>query len=462
MSADLGPRDRKVFEGDSMTTKENRSAMGQPRLARLLYDIVFFFFALLYIPTFLVKGKHKAGFFSRFGRVSKAVKRSLAGKKVIWVHAVSVGEIVQAVRLVNSLREEAEDCKFVLTATTTAGREVALKLKGDDDTVLYFPVDFRGCVRRFIRDIAPRAVIILETEIWPNLIFELSKRGVPVFIVNGRISDRAIGKYRLARFFLKPVLNRLTKIWVQDELMQSRFIDLGADPDLVSVTGNMKFDWEPAADHLQTAERMERALKGSGSFLCIVGSTHEGEEDIIFDLFRSLRKKFLSFQLLIAPRHLTRLESIEARAAKKGVETKRVSNFLDESQKGIPNADEGTILILDKIGVLASLYRLADVVVIGGSFVPVGGHNLVEPAYFEKPILFGPHMHNFKEMAEAFKGANAAIEVKDAGGLEKVILSLAQDPHRRKTLGSAAKKLVSQHQGATGRNVQELLSLLKL
>ncbi len=424
---------------------------------RFLYDICFLIFALFYLPFFLMKGKHKQGFLTRLGLVPRPIRESLAGEKVIWVHAVSVGEMVQAIRLVNALREKLREFKFVLTATTATGLEVAQKLKNDEDTALYFPVDFRICVSSFIRGISPQAVVILETEIWPNVIYELSRRKIPVYIVNGRISDKAIDSYRRVRHFLRPVLNRLSGISVQDDLMKARFLDLGADARLVSVTGNMKFDWRPAPQSGEAVENLKRALKPSDSFLCIAGSTHEGEEEILFEMYSSVRRLFPSFRLLIAPRHPDRIEAIEARALRKGVDVKRVSRI---AASGV--VPEHAVLLLDTMGLLSSLYRLADVVFVGGSLVPSGGHNIVEPAFFERAIIFGPHMQNFREMAEAFKKANAAIEVKDRGELEKALVSLLKDSKTRGALGLAAKSLVLRHQGATERNTQELLSAFKI
>ena len=410
---------------------------------RILYDIVFFFFSFLYLPFFFIQGKHRGGFLQRFGVVPKREREQLAGKKVIWVHAVSVGEMSQAVRFAQELKRRIESTTIVLTATTVAGKELAEKLKAPDDVVLYFPIDFRCCVRSFIRVVQPRVLAILETEIWPNLICELSAKKIPVFIVNGRLSDRAIQGYRRVRFFLKAILNRLTQAAVQDHEMRGRFIKLGMDQRRVTVTGNMKFDWTPPLSGHDVVEKIREGFLKPGTLLMVAGSTHEGEEEILFKLFKSVRPKYPGFKILIATRHLNRLESIEAKAA----------------SMNIP-INEG-VLLLNQMGVLANVYRLADLVFMGGSLVPVGGHNLAEPAFFEKPILFGPFMQNFKEMAEIFKNQQAAIQVRDGEDLEKIVLSLAGDEHRRRALGLAAKKLLGAHQGATEKNVQMIFKELQ-
>ncbi len=198
---------------------------------RFLYDILFFLFSLIYLPFFLIKGKHKKGFLSRFGVVPDDAKEKLLGKNMIWIHAVSVGEMAQALRLTEALKTKYKNTRFVLTATTATGKEIAEKFKKPEDIALYFPVDFRASVGAFVRNIHPKAMIILETEIWPNLVYTLTEKKIPVFIMNGRISDRAFPQYERLRFFLKPLLNRLTSVGVQDERMRSRFLSLGLAPE---------------------------------------------------------------------------------------------------------------------------------------------------------------------------------------------------------------------------------------
>jgi 3-deoxy-D-manno-octulosonic-acid transferase len=423
-------------------------------LSRLVYDAVFFVFSLVYLPLFLLKGKHKAGFMERFGFVPAKTAAALAGKKVLWVHGVSVGEVVLALRLVDELRGRFGIEKFVLTTTTAAGREVAAKGKRAEDELLYFPADFRGSVRRFAAAVRPASVVILETEIWPNLLHELSARNVPVYLLNGRISDRAIGKYRLLGGFLTGVLSKFNGIGVQDEVMRERFVEIGAPAARVHVTGNIKFDWQPTAQAEEAAEAIGRRVRREGATLCVAGSTHEGEEAMIFGAYTKVRERDPRFGLVVAPRHMNRLASVEAAAARARVTVEKLSG----PEKGGADAP---VYVLDRMGVLASLYRHADIVFMGGSLVPVGGHNLVEPAYYEKPIVFGPYMQNFKEMAAEFKKAGAAVEVRTESELADALASLASDAGRRSELGAAAKRLVQRHQGATRRNIERFLSPLE-
>ncbi len=418
---------------------------------KFLYSVLFFIFSLFYLPTFFMKGKHKGGFSERLGIVPESVVKGLQGKKVIWLHGVSVGEIVQAMRFREGLSARAPDAVFVLTTITAAGRSVAEKSKRPEDALLYFPVDFRFAVRQFLDRIGPSIVVILETEIWPNLIWELSRRQIPVSIVNARISDRAMVKYRVGQFFIRHVLKCVERVGAQDETARGRFVELGVPTERVFVTGHMKYDWEPSADH---ATRLER-LKGwdrngaSRQTLWIAGSTHEGEEEIIFRVYQNVSRQIPGLRLLVAPRHLERLDDVEKKARVLGLAVFRF--------REIPNAEAGVIL-LDEMGLLASFYAAADFVFVGGSLVNVGGHNLVEPAYFKKPVLFGPHMQNFKEMAADFKNRGAGIEVKNAEDLERQVLRLATETSVRQTLGESAARLVRESTGASARNLEILFS----
>lgn len=417
-------------------------------ITKILYNILFSLFALCYLPVFFIKGKAKGGVGSRFGNVPADVRARLQGHKVIWVHAVSVGEVALAVRLLNHWRAVFASYRFVLTTTTIAGYEVAQKTKHPSDELLQFPVDFGFSVKRFTDAVRPAAVVMMETEIWPNLVWQMAKNNTPVIILNGRISDKALKKYRWVRFFLKPVLRLFSGIGAQDETMCRRFIELGAHAENVQTTGNLKYDWQPpesmAADTLTARQR----LSGSCSFLLIAASTHAGEEEILMDIYKKIRSRVPGFGLLLAPRHLDRLGEVETLARKNGTPLKRVFTRV---QNGYDNTPEG-LWLLDRMGVLAHLYPAASAVFIGGSLVRVGGHNPVEPAYFEKPVLFGPHMNNFLEMSRLFIEKKAAISVRDAGELEECLEYLTRNNPAAIQMGREAKDLVQSRCGAFERN----------
>lgn len=429
---------------------------------RFLYEVIFYILAFLYAPIFFMKGKHKGEFMSRLGVLPLAQAERMRGQKILWIHAVSVGEVALAFRLANLIRTEIPSVQFCFTTTTMAGRDVAARLKKDEDHLFFFPMDFGFAVRSFIEKASPKAVVIMETEIWPNLIWELSNQKIPFFIMNGRISDKAIVKYKKIEFFIKPILKLFTGIAAQDELMRSRFLELGACPEMVVVTGNMKYDWKPTRVEKDYFEMIQRVLKPrQDELLCIAGSTHEGEEVELLKIYKSILKKRSDFRLVIAPRHLDRIQKIEKSAQTLGLKLIRLSAISEPGfMKGFEFNYPG-VFLLDRMGVLGNLYELADIVFIGGSLVPKGGHNLVEPAYFGKAILFGPYFGNFKFISEEFKKNNAAIQVADALGLQKEIVSIMDDYAKRCKMGQAARSLVSYHQGAAQRNVDFMMKSIE-
>jgi 3-deoxy-D-manno-octulosonic-acid transferase len=420
-------------------------------MIRLLYDLLFILFAIGYLPLFLIKGKHRKGFAMRFGAVPKEVRDTLLGKKVLWIHAVSVGEVQVASGFLEQLKARFKDHAILMTVTTMTGFEVARRLCAKTEALLYFPIDLSFCIRRFIDTVNPCAVIVLETEIWPNLLWQLRDRRIPTVILNGRISDKAIRAYRRMRFFFKDVLSGLGAIGVQDESMRRRFVEIGADARRVVVTGNVKFDFEPPQRPALEAALSQR-IKAPGEILFVAGSTHEGEERMIFESLPEIKRACPRIKFLIAPRHLDRMASIESDASRLGIRAVKVSSkvLLNFS----PNTDGQTVVyLLNQMGVLTDFYALADIVFVGGSLVSKGGHNLVEPAYYSKPILFGPHMQNFSRMASIFKEHCAAIEVADVNDLKNQIKRLAEDANIRKSLGDAAKRLIESQKGAVEKNL---------
>lgn len=423
---------------------------------RAAYGVGFSIFSAFYLPRFFASGRHREGFSERLGRVPEPVRARLRGRSPIWLHGVSVGEVALAARLSQTVHELAPERKVLWTTTTPAGREVAERLKSEDEELLYFPVDFSFATRSFLRSTRPSVAALMETEIWPNLLFELERAGVPAVILNGRISDRAFGRYRAVRALMAPLFRRISAIGARDEAMRERFIAIGAAPDRVRVTGNMKFDWRPDDRVDAWIDRAEKKLGEWTPFLAIAGSTHAGEEEKLFTAARTLKDSGSDVRFLIAPRHLDRMESIFAAAAAAGLSAAKLSDWVERGGRH-GDQDRVDVLVLDRFGVLARLYRAAGAVFVGGSLVPRGGHNLVEPAYFEKPVLFGPHMDNFREMASEFLDARAGWRVRDEADLADRLRELRASDETRRGLGFAAKALVARHQGATERNARLLL-----
>jgi len=439
----------------------------------MLYSIGFFIFSLIYLPVLIFKGKLHAEFGERFAMFDKMKERQLLSSKGrIWIQAVSVGEVALCKGLVSALKEKFPDRDIVISTITKAGNDLAKKIFSKDVVIIYFPLDFLFLVKKTVNIVKPSLYIMIETEVWPNLLRELSSRNIPSALINGRISDRSIGKYRLARPFLKRVLGRINIFCMQDTVDADRVLELGAPADKIKVTGNMKFDQDtPANIKDPDCIRASFGLREDED-LFVAGSTHEGEEEIILEVYKKLSGDFPSLRLLIAPRHINRVAEIEKVIKNAGLESARVSKLnesrLSAEAKGesalakeeITN-HESRILILDTIGHLNDAYSIGTVVFIGGSLVRHGGHNPIEPAFFSKPILFGLYMFNFKYITNAFLKNKAAIQVFGKEDLYEKLRLLLNDANIRNTLGQSAKKVVVENRGATQRNIAQITGILR-
>ncbi len=424
----------------------------------MLYDIGFLIFSIIYLPALIFKGKLHRDFPERFGRYDLAKKRALlSGRDRIWIQAVSVGEVAVCRSLMPLLKENFPTHDIVISTVTKAGNDLAKRLFSKDAIIIYFPLDFSFTVRRAVKYIRPSIYIMVETEIWPNLLAELSADSIPSVMINGRISDRSIGKYRLARHFLKSVLSKISAFCMQDTIDAERVISLGAPPDRVKVTGNMKFD-SPASANIETQVAVRRSLGlGEEDLILVAGSTHEGEEEALIVAFKELMLEFPKLKLLIAPRHIDRVSGIEKAISRSGLGSARISK-LNETRDA---KNERRILILDTIGHLNEAYSVATAVFVGGSLVGHGGQNPLEPAVLGKAMLFGPHMFNFKYITKVLLKEDAALQVADKDGLVKNLKMLLKDPAKRSSLGNNAKKTIEDNRGATNKNLKIISEILR-
>ncbi len=419
----------------------------------MLYDIGFFLFSLFYLPALLFKGKLHRDFLERFGLYDEETRRTLAsGKDRIWIQAVSVGEVSLLRTLIPLLKNEFPGHEIVLSTITKAGNVLAKKTFSKDVTIIYFPLDFRYVIRKVVGLIKPKLYIMVETEIWPNLLKMLAGGCVLSVLINGRISNRSIGKYRLARPFLRNTLNRIDKFCMQTKVDAERIIEIGAPSERVEVTGNMKFDLSSKGDR-EGAQDIKNSLGlAQDDELLVAGSTHQGEEEILLTAFKDLHKEFPRLKLLIAPRHIDRVGEIEALVKKFELGTIRVSRC-----QGVRVSE---VLLLDTIGSLNDIYSAATIVFIGGSLVRHGGHNPIEAAIFERAILFGPHMFNFRDIASLFLQEDAAVEVRNGEELFRNCEILLKDPSKRSRLGRRAREIVSKNRGATLSNIEAIKTLM--
>jgi 3-deoxy-D-manno-octulosonic-acid transferase len=424
----------------------------------LLYSFLTAVIFVMALPYFLYQAlrhnKYVGSVAQRLGYLP--VSFNLDGDESIWVHAVSVGEVLSARPLMSDLRASYPKLRLFLSTTTLTGQKLARRSVADVDAVFYFPFDWTITARRTLNVVRPRMFVMTETEIWPNLLRECKRRGVKTLMVNGRISYRSFPRYRLVRPFMKRVLADIDRFCVQGEETSRRLIELGADPARIIVTGSLKFDsLESSSIPGRGRERVLRFFRvPPGRPVIIAGSTLKGEEAPVIRAFNRVRASGVNALLVIAARHPERFDEVERLCRHEGLTVVRRSELPIDAE---PRADA---VVLDTIGELAQLYQIATVVFVGGSLVPAGGHNILEPALYGKPVVFGPHMQNFGEIAETFLTNRAAIQVRTAGELDETMLSLIGDPVRRARVGAAARALVESNRGARDRTMAVIRDLL--
>jgi 3-deoxy-D-manno-octulosonic-acid transferase len=421
-----------------------------------LYSLLTLIFFATVSPYFIYQavrqGKYVGTLRQRLGRLP--VSFNLDGDDSIWIHAVSVGETLTARALAADLKEIYPRLRLFISTTTITGQQVARTNVQHVDDVFYFPFDLGPIVRRVLAIVRPRLFIMMETEIWPHLLRRCRQTGVKTVLINGRISARSYPRYRLVRALFRRVLDDVDRFCVQGEESRQRLIDLGADPSRIVVTGSLKFD----ALQLPALPGRDRVLRffqvSRNRPVVVAGSTVRGEEAAILDAFGHVRLNATRALLVVAPRHPERFAEVEALCLEAGFRTlRRTQMTIDEE----PRAD---VVILDTIGELAALYQIATIVFVGGSLVDVGGHNILEPAIHGKPIIFGPHMQNFAEIAEAFLSAGGAVQVRDNAEFEQVLRNLLTDADERQRLGAAARQVVESNRGAKDKTLEVIRHLL--
>jgi 3-deoxy-D-manno-octulosonic-acid transferase len=404
------------------------------------------FVLLGYLPIFALRRLGRGGYGRALRQRLGALSDGLPDEPRCWIHAVSVGEAATAVPLVEAIARRWPSLGIVMTTVTPTGARIVVDRLAGLAVHRYFPLDLPGPVRRAVDGIRPRFFIAMETELWPNLLRTLSRRGVPSMIANGRISDRSFRRYRLVRFLTARMLAHVRLFAMQSEEDARRIIALGALPERVVVTGNIKNDLIPPGSG---GEALWQRLLGleDGEPVCIAGSTHRGEETTVLDAYVRLRARFPALTLILAPRHPERVPEVERLVRERGLEPVRRSE-LPKSQV------RGAVIILDTVGELAQVYRLATVAFVGGSLIATGGHNMLEPAVLRKPVLFGPHTTNFRESAELLVRGGGGLVVRDGGELEAELSSLLADESRRDKMGEAAFQAVAGHRGAIKQTME--------
>jgi 3-deoxy-D-manno-octulosonic-acid transferase len=398
--------------------------------------------------------------------------------KTVWIHAVSVGEVISAVPLIKKIKERHTLREIVISTVTDTGQKVAMEKIGDIARIIYAPFDLPFAINKTVRRLKPSLFIVMETELWPNIIRILNRKGVPVLLMNGRISEKSFGGYKKLRFFIKDMLKNVRIFYMQNELYAERIKAMGAQIDKIKVVGNFKFDTKPSSQipewtrilksrraeeqksrraefrtsELSIAESglspsFEESGVRSQEFTIIAGSTHRTEEDIILDAYIKIRNDFPETTLIIAPRHPERFREVEELIKKKGLEYIKRSDVTGHGSRVT-----GVVVLLNVIGELASVYSVCDIAIMGGSFIEHGGQNPLEPAYWGKAIICGPHMENFPFINEFYKDGGA-LKV-DADNLYESLKNLLASPEKMSSMGNIAKELYEKNSGATNRAME--------
>ncbi|MBL9139994.1 MAG: 3-deoxy-D-manno-octulosonic acid transferase [Verrucomicrobiales bacterium] len=430
---------------------------------RTIYNIFFNLGFLIGAPFYFFRlwrrGNWRDGFGQRFGRYSSKIKQALTNRRVLWLHAVSVGEANLAALLVKALTPKLPAFKFVVSTTTTTGMgELRRKLPGDVEKI-YYPVDRRPWVRRACAVLHPKAVILIEAELWPNFLWHSRRRRFPVLLVNARISDRSYRRYRRFGFLFREHFQELAAVSTQNEDDARRLADLGCRPDALHPVGSLKFEPPPATD--QRPLDVHRLLIHAGcpedALILLGGSTHDGEEAALAEIFQRLRRRHPNLYLVLVPRHFERSRAVGSQLDRRGI------RFVYRSEVNFgtqPKPGSTDCLLVNSTGELRHFYRHASVVFVGKSLIGKGGQNPIEAATSSRAIVFGPHMQNFRDIAQRFVDAEAAIQVDDSEGLESALDQLLSDEPRRIQLGANALKVVESGRGALDRTVQMILDTL--
>lgn len=422
-----------------------------------VYNVLFAVGYTLLLPRFLARmcrrGGYCKGFMQRLGVYDHRTKARLADRQRIWIHAVSVGEIYVALGFIDGIRAVEPESKFVVTTTTSTGHRVAAKMLSDNDVLLYFPADVPFIVRRVLRLVRPRALLLTENELWPNLLRGARREGVPTVLINGRISCTSYRGYRKIKWFVSRALQLVDLFLVQSELDRSRLLELGADPDRVEVTGSAKYD--VVKDDPEATAKARRILDMAGiaetDLVLVGGSTWPGEEKVLLEIYAELKLALPELKLVLVPRHAERRVEVEAELARQGLAHVRRSQL--SAGTGGPRAD---ILLVDTTGELNSLYTIASVIFVGKSLTSSGGQNFMEPALPGKPIVVGPHLENFPNVAEDFRKAQAMVQVRDPAGLREALKMLLEDVELRETYGRRARELVERKRGVIAVSVKRI------
>ena len=431
---------------------------------RFAYNILFAVFFWLSAPWYFLKMSRRPnwrpGFWQRFAFYGPEVKRPDGARPVLWLHAVSVGEVGICVQLIRALEPRLPGFQFVVSTTTSTGMgELGRKLPPHIPR-FYYPFDFPGAVRRAMNTFRPGGIILVENELWPNFLWQAIDRKIPLFLVNARISDRSLPNYRRASFLFRPIFSQFRAVGCQEPGDTGRLAQLGFPADAIRVVGSLKFDaaQPDPGPGLDARSLLRQIGVNNNAKILVAGSTHPGEEDILAVIFKRLRRRFPELFLVLVPRHFERAAEVGEELEGRGIRFIRRSE-IDAGKTFSPGEFE--CLLVNSTGELKFFYEAADVVFVGKSLTAEGGQNPIEPAALGKAVVFGPNMQNFTSIVLAFLAAQAVVQVRNGAELENTVAELLSDDRRRAELGARALGVVQQNLGATERTVELISERLK-
>ena len=425
-------------------------------MARLLYSLLLTLLLPLILTRLFIKGssdnryRHNIG--DRLGQITRPL-----GTIDVWIHAVSVGEVNAAVPLVTAFRKIHSRCRILITTTTPTGLDQVTAHLGDRVVHCYLPFDHPFFIARFLRTISPRLLIIMERELWPNIIHGCHKRSIPVVIANARLSQRSCNRYAYVLPLMRPALAIVSAVAAQTEADRSRLMTLGAHPDHILTTGNIKYDVTVSTKTMATAQAMRQDW-GRHRLIIVAGSTHEGEEAVLLDIFDPLREHYPGLLLILAPRHPERFDAVFQLVKNRGFNTHRHG----DGSTVVPPAAE--VHLRDTMGELPLLYAAADIAIVGGSLIEIkgiGGHNLLEPCAVATPVLFGRYISDFLEISHNIVERAAGIQVHDSNDLRDTLKKLLNDAALRNRMGANGIQVIKENRGATQRTLELCIPLIE-
>lgn len=420
------------------------------------YNICLVAYWILQIPVLIYRLIFEEGFYDRLkqsaGVMPTPTLEKIAYRNAIWIHAASVGEIVAASPIARELKRRYPNEMVVVSVVTATGHRMAQRIIPEADGHIFFPFDLPVITSRIVRIVSPKVIILVETELWPNFLRFAWNQKIPVMMMNGRISDRSMKRYLLINRYTSRMLTQINRFCMQSAVDARYIISMGAKKDRVTVTGNTKYDQIYAEVTEEEKKELRREFHFEDTYpVLVAGSTHGGEEEILLHTFKKICAKYPKARMILAVREITRAPAVKFLVRRAGFSVIRRTEM-----KNTEEDLSHQVIILDTIGELGRLYSLADIVFVGGSFVKVGGHNILEPAAHGKPILVGPYMFNFKDIYALLSGRGACIMTGGEEEFGETLMGLLANPDKMKTMGEKALEVVRENQGATKRNVDAL------